>query len=77
MPKQKRPWRISNKILKNDEPCIDGKPHRLRIISLTRTDSSDSLPNGHTKSEVVYQCLVCKKYQIDRYAYPKIKRVPA
>jgi hypothetical protein len=78
MPRLKEPWRIPNKILKDDKTCIDGKPHRLRIISLTRTDSSDgSLPNGHIKSEVVYQCVVCKKYQIDRYTYPKIKRVSA
>jgi len=69
------PWQNLNKILKNNEPCVDEKPHRLRIISLTRTDNPDnSLPNGHTKSEVVYQCIVCKKYQVDRYVYPKIKR---
>ena len=77
MPGQKEPWRVSNNVLKGDESCTDGKPHRLRIISLTRTDSPDSLPNGHTKSEVVYQCVVCNKYQIDRYVYPKIKRVSA
>lgn len=75
MPEQREPWRVSNNVLKNDKPCTDGKPHRLRIISLTRTDNPDSLPNGHIKSEVVYQCLVCKKYQIDKYTYPKIERV--
>jgi len=77
MPGLKEPWRNLNNVLKDDKTCIDGKPHRLRIISLTRTDSDTSLPNGHVKSEVVYQCLICKKYQIDRYAYPKIKRFPA
>jgi hypothetical protein len=74
---QDEPWRDLNKILKVDEFCLKGKSHRFRLMSLTQTDSSNgSLPNGHIKSEVVYQCLVCKKYQIDRYVYPKIKRVP-
>lgn len=75
MPGLKKPWQNSNNVLKGDEPCSNGKPHRLRIVSLTRTDNSDSLLNGRMKSEVVYQCLVCKKYQIDRYTYPKMKRV--
>jgi hypothetical protein len=73
---QNEPWKDSNKVLKADESCINGKSHKLRIMSLTRTDSSDgSLPNGHIKSEVVYQCVVCKKYQVDRYVYPKMDRV--
>jgi len=75
MPRLKKPWQMSKKVLKKDESCIDGKPHRLRMVSLTRTDA-DSLPNGHIKSKVVYQCVVCNKYQIDRYVYPKIQRVP-
>jgi len=77
MPRLKKPWQISKNVLNGDEPCIDEKPHRLRMISLTRTDSPDSLPNGHIKSKVVYQCVVCQKYQIDKYVYPKIKRVSA
>lgn len=76
MPGQNDPWQDLNKVLKSDESCLKGKTHRLRIMSLTRTDNSNgSLPNGNTKSEVVYQCLVCKKYQIDRYFYPKMERV--
>ena len=77
MPGQNEPWQDSDKILKADESCIKGKSHRLKLLSLTRTDTSNgSLPNGHIKSEVVYQCTVCKKFQIDKYVYPKINRVP-
>ena len=76
MRRKNEPWRDSNNVLKFNESCLKGRSHRLRIMSLTRTDSSNgSLPNGHIKSEVVYQCVVCKKYQVDRYVYPKIKRV--
>ena len=78
MPALSKPWRNSNNLIKKDEPCTHGKPHRLRMISLTRTDSSEvSVPNGHMKSEVIYQCVVCKKYQIDRYVYPKMERALA
>lgn len=76
MLRQIEPWRVSKNVLKIDETCRDKKPHRLRMVSLTRMDCPDvSIPDDHTKSEVVYQCVVCKKYQVDRYVYPKMKRV--
>ncbi len=72
------PWQDSNKVLKINEFCIKGKPHRLKLLSLTRTDTSDdSLPTGHIKSEVVYQCTTCKKYHVEKYVYPKARGVNA
>jgi hypothetical protein len=76
MPTRSKPWQDPNNLIK-DQLCMDGKPHRLKIVFLARDDAptDESVPNGHMRSEVVYQCTVCKKYQCDRYVYPKIKRI--
>ncbi len=72
MPGQNKPWQDLKKVLKDEEFCIKGETHKFMIISITQKDiPDDSLLNSHIKSEVIYQCTVCKKYQIYRNIHHK------
>ena len=62
------PWKDPKNLITN-ESCINGKSHKLRLVFFTQTENS--LPN--TKSEAVYQCLVCGKYKVERHIHPKLK----
>jgi len=73
---QNLPWQDSNNILNIYESCLKGKPHRLRMVSISQTENIDnSLFDVRNRSEIVYQCRTCKKYHVDRHDFTKTKKV--
>jgi len=74
--REQKPWQCPNNILKVDESCLKGKPHILRIMSISRTENIDnSLFDVRNRSEIIYQCKTCKKYHVDRHDFTKTKKV--